>query len=177
MLRQRFDDERLPFYVKSGVEGRSTSLTRNVEGVTCSKRAVQYNCCPLTRVVALLIVSPLLCTVMTFAPKPGCPMCGIVATAAVHPTTQSPRSPSFPDAPVQSEILWRDENFTAYRERAHPVSSNGHIIIAFKYVFYYVGLLVPHLIKSLSLHVPSIYTLVCKLFKATSTRQSILVVA
>ncbi|KAJ8596474.1 hypothetical protein M405DRAFT_805271 [Rhizopogon salebrosus TDB-379] len=78
---------------------------------------------------------------MTFAPKPGCPMCGIVATAAVHPTTQSPRSPSFPDAPVQSEILWRDENFTAYRERAHPVSSNGHIIIAF------------------NLHVPSIYTL------------------
>ncbi|OAX44874.1 hypothetical protein K503DRAFT_728631 [Rhizopogon vinicolor AM-OR11-026] len=78
---------------------------------------------------------------MAFTPKPGCPMCGIVATAAVHAPTQSPRSPSFPDALVQPEILWRDENFTAYREKAHPVSSNGHIIIAF------------------NLHVPSIYTL------------------
>jgi hypothetical protein len=68
-------------------------------------------------------------------------MCGIVATAAVHASTQSPRSPSCPDAPV--EILWRDENFTAYREKAHPVSSNGHVIIAFKYVFIYLGFLSP----------------------------------
>lgn len=78
---------------------------------------------------------------MAFAPKPGCPMCGIVATAAVHPSGQSPRSHNCPDAPAEPEVLWRDENFTAYREKAHPVSSSGHIIIAF------------------NLHVPSIYTL------------------
>ncbi|KAG2155441.1 hypothetical protein DEU56DRAFT_767394 [Suillus clintonianus] len=78
---------------------------------------------------------------MAFAPKPGCPMCGIVASAADHAPGQSPRSPSGPDTPAQPEILWRDENFTAYREKVHPVSSNGHIIIAF------------------NLHVPSIYTL------------------
>ncbi|KAG5733057.1 hypothetical protein E4T56_gene3570 [Termitomyces sp. T112] len=39
------------------------------------------------------------------------------------------------------DVLWRDENFTAYREKAHPVSSKGHIVVAF------------------NLHVPSIYTL------------------
>ncbi|KAG2156479.1 uncharacterized protein EDB93DRAFT_1126986 [Suillus bovinus] len=78
---------------------------------------------------------------MAFVPKPGCPMCGIVATALVHAPGQSPRSPTSPDAPAEPEILWRDENFTAYREKAHPVSSTGHIIIAF------------------NLHVPSIYTL------------------
>ncbi|KAH7923992.1 hypothetical protein BV22DRAFT_1091710 [Leucogyrophana mollusca] len=78
---------------------------------------------------------------MAFAPKPGCPMCGIVATAASHTPAQSPRSPSFPDGSTQPEILWRDDNFTAYREKANPVSSKAHIIIAF------------------NLHVPSIYTL------------------
>ncbi|KAG1783648.1 hypothetical protein EV702DRAFT_1017542 [Suillus placidus] len=75
---------------------------------------------------------------MAFAPKPGCPMCGIVATAATHTPGQSPRSPR---CAAEPEILWRDENFTAYQETAHPVSSSGHIIIAF------------------NLHVPSIYTL------------------
>ena len=83
-----------------------------------------------------------LATFMAFAPKPGCPMCGIVITAAAHSSTQSPRSPTFADSPVQPEIVWRDENFTAYREKTHPVSSNCHIIIAFKYVF--TGLFVPH---------------------------------
>ncbi|KAG1801334.1 uncharacterized protein HD556DRAFT_1336777 [Suillus plorans] len=77
---------------------------------------------------------------MAFPSKPGCPVCGIVAAAAVHAPGQSPRSHS-PDASAEPEILWRDENFTAYREKAHPVSSSGHIIIAF------------------NLHVPSIYTL------------------
>ncbi|KAG1834494.1 hypothetical protein EV424DRAFT_1309900 [Suillus variegatus] len=77
---------------------------------------------------------------MAFPSKPGCPVCGIVAAAAVHAPGQSPRSHS-PDEPAEPEILWRDENFTAYREKAHPVSSSGHIIIAF------------------NLHVPSIYTL------------------
>ncbi|KAG5352048.1 hypothetical protein C0989_004040 [Termitomyces sp. Mn162] len=32
------------------------------------------------------------------------------------------------------DVLWRDENFTAYREKAHPVSSKGHIVVAFKQV-------------------------------------------
>ncbi|KAG2149728.1 hypothetical protein BD769DRAFT_1408002 [Suillus cothurnatus] len=68
---------------------------------------------------------------MAFAPKPGCPMCGIVATAVVHHPSQSPRSPNCPDAATEPEILWKDENFTAYREKTYPVSSTGHIIIAF----------------------------------------------
>jgi hypothetical protein len=68
-------------------------------------------------------------------------MCGIVTTAVVHHPSQSPRSPNCPDAATEPEILWKDENFTAYREKTYPVSSTGHIIIAF------------------NLHVPSIYTL------------------
>ncbi|KAH6917563.1 hypothetical protein BKA70DRAFT_1382416 [Coprinopsis sp. MPI-PUGE-AT-0042] len=75
-----------------------------------------------------------------FAPKPGCPMCGIVASAA-HTTPHSPRSPVFPLGSTQPEVVWRDDNFTVYREKANPVSSKGHLIIAF------------------NLHVPSIYTL------------------
>ncbi|RDB28358.1 hypothetical protein Hypma_015231 [Hypsizygus marmoreus] len=75
-----------------------------------------------------------------YAPKAGCPMCSIVSSAS-HATPNSPRSPSFPAGSTQPEVLWRDDNFTAYREKAHPLSSKGHIIIAF------------------NLHVPSIYTL------------------
>jgi len=70
----------------------------------------------------------------SLAPKAGCPMCGIVATAS-HTTPNSPRSPSFPAGSTQPEVLWRDDNFTAYKEKANPVSSKGHIIIAFKCVF------------------------------------------
>ncbi|KAG6832247.1 hypothetical protein H0H92_004212 [Tricholoma furcatifolium] len=77
---------------------------------------------------------------MAFAPKAGCPMCSIVASAS-HATPNSPRSPSFPAGSTQPEVLWRDDNFTIYREKAHPLSSSGHIIAAF------------------NLHVPSIYTL------------------
>ncbi|KAJ7630616.1 hypothetical protein FB45DRAFT_916065 [Roridomyces roridus] len=77
---------------------------------------------------------------MSFAPKTGCPMCGIVSMSRIGPSN-SPRSPSFPLGSTQPEILWRDDNFTAYREKANPLSSKGHIIVAF------------------NLHVPSIYTL------------------
>ena len=70
----------------------------------------------------------------SFAPKAGCPMCSIVATAS-HTTPNSPRSPRFPPGSTQAEVLWRDDNLTAYREKANPVSSKGHIIIAFKYTF------------------------------------------
>ena len=55
---------------------------------------------------------------MAFGPKAGCPMCTIVATAE--------------DARGRPEILWRDDNFIAYREQTSPVSSKAHIIIAFK---------------------------------------------
>ncbi|KAI0336091.1 hypothetical protein GY45DRAFT_1316152 [Cubamyces sp. BRFM 1775] len=74
---------------------------------------------------------------MAFAPKPGCPMCGIVSAASAAAT--SPASPS--RSPSAPEILWRDDNFTVYRETANPVSSKGHIIVVF------------------NLHVPSLYTL------------------
>ncbi|TFK57486.1 hypothetical protein OE88DRAFT_1709727 [Heliocybe sulcata] len=77
---------------------------------------------------------------MAFTPKAGCPMCGIVATAS-HAAPNSPRSPSFPAGSTQPEVLWRDDNFTCYREKANPVSSRGHVVIVF------------------NLHVPSLYTL------------------
>lgn len=70
---------------------------------------------------------------MAYAPKPGCPLCSIVSTAA-HATSNSPLTPSFPVGSTQPEVLWRDDNFTAYREKAHPLSTKGHIIIAFKSV-------------------------------------------
>lgn len=60
-------------------------------------------------------------------------MCGIVATA-VHTPANSPRSPDFPAGSTAPQVLWRDENFTVYRELANPVSSKGHIVIVFKCV-------------------------------------------
>lgn len=51
-------------------------------------------------------------------------MCGIVK-AAVHSQINSPSKP---------DILWKDDNFTAYRETTNPVSSIAHVIIAFKSV-------------------------------------------
>ncbi|KAF8624762.1 hypothetical protein AX15_005656 [Amanita polypyramis BW_CC] len=78
----------------------------------------------------------------SFAPKPGCPLCGIVTTAA-NTYANSPPSLSLSSSAIssQTEILWRDNNFTAYREKTNPVSSKGHIVITF------------------NLHVPSLYTL------------------
>ena len=70
---------------------------------------------------------------MAFAPKPGCPMCGIVASA-VHTPAHSPLSPTFPRDSGSPEVLYRDDNFTVYRERANPVSSKGHLIFVFKSV-------------------------------------------
>ena len=60
-------------------------------------------------------------------------MCSIVATA-VHAPSHSARSPDFPAGSKQPEVLWRDDNFTIYRERANPVSSKGHLLVVFKYV-------------------------------------------
>ncbi|KAF9073807.1 hypothetical protein BDP27DRAFT_1318185 [Rhodocollybia butyracea] len=78
-----------------------------------------------------------------FAPKLGCPMCSLVASAL--PTPSNPwRTTVVTSDNLGSnvpEVLWRDDNFTAYREKANPVSSRGHVIIAF------------------NLHVPSLYTL------------------
>jgi len=88
---------------------------------------------------------------MDFAPRAGCPMCSIVAKGLHNaPNSASPFSPPLNFSQQQSrtakedtspEILWRDDNFTVYRERAYPVSSKAHLIIVF------------------NLHVPSLYTL------------------
>ncbi|KAJ3843162.1 hypothetical protein F5878DRAFT_314363 [Lentinula raphanica] len=78
-----------------------------------------------------------------FAPKPGCPLCGIVASALPTPSN-SWRAPALNNSTSNStepELLWKDQDFTAYREKSKPVSSKGHIIIAF------------------NLHVPSLYDL------------------
>ncbi|KAG7099501.1 hypothetical protein E1B28_001347 [Marasmius oreades] len=68
---------------------------------------------------------------MDFSPRPGCPICSIVSEASQirDPSTNPPK------------VLWQDDSLTAYLEQVHPVSSQGHVIIA------------------LNLHVPSIYTL------------------
>ena len=96
---------------------------------------------------------------MAFAPKPGCPMCSIVS-AGYSSAPGTPNSPSV--ASKQHEILWRDDNFTVYRETAYPVSSKGHIIVVFKYVLHPTVLTPAHAqpYRISSLHVPSIYTLV-----------------
>ncbi|KAG6869173.1 hypothetical protein C0993_012272 [Termitomyces sp. T159_Od127] len=60
---------------------------------------------------------------MAFAPRPGCPLCSIVQTAS-RTEAHSPRTPWFPAGSTQPEVLWRDENMTAYREKAAPVSDN-----------------------------------------------------
>ncbi|KAL0579782.1 hypothetical protein V5O48_002193 [Marasmius crinis-equi] len=73
---------------------------------------------------------------MDFSPKPGCPLCSIVFEAGQTNVDTDPVQ----NTPA-TKILWRDETLTAYLEQVHPVSSQGHIIIA------------------LNLHVPSIYTL------------------
>ncbi|OJT05752.1 hypothetical protein TRAPUB_3412 [Trametes pubescens] len=67
---------------------------------------------------------------MAFAHKPGCPMCGIVSAASA--SALSPSSPT--GSSGKHEILWRDDNFTVYRESANPVSSKGHIVVVFKCV-------------------------------------------
>ena len=60
-------------------------------------------------------------------------MCGIVNTA-FHSQINSPSFNPTP-RPNKPDILWKDDNFTVYRETANPVSSIAHVIIAFKSVF------------------------------------------
>jgi len=69
-------------------------------------------------------------------------MCGIVSQAQNQRNllNAGARPPSS-TAASKPDILWHDINFTIYREKTNPVSSQGHIIVA------------------LNLHVPSIYTL------------------
>ena len=66
-------------------------------------------------------------------------MCSIAATAQSNAAPLSPLpSSSFlnnnSSNPSGPEILWRDDNFTAYHEKANPVSSKGHVVILFKWV-------------------------------------------
>jgi hypothetical protein len=78
-------------------------------------------------------VDDIVSTIMAYAAKSGCPLCSIVSSAS-HASQNSPLSPSFPPGSTHPEVLWRDDNFTAYREKAHPLSTTGHIIVAFKFV-------------------------------------------
>lgn len=71
-------------------------------------------------------------------------MCSIAASAQSNAIPPSPLATSAFLASSTSngpEILWRDDNFTAYHEKANPVSSKGHVVVLF------------------NLHVPSIYEL------------------
>lgn len=102
---------------------------------------------------------------MDFAPKAGCPMCGIVA-AAQHGAPGLPARPALAAGAASSaaDVVWRDDDFTVYRETAHPVSTRGHLVVAFKCVLLHRSK--PSLLTALSfpasrsLHVPSIYALV-----------------
>jgi len=76
-----------------------------------------------------------------YAPRAGCPLCSIVS-ASHPPSLATPRTSHDSRDPVSvssPQIIWEDDNVTAYVESNCPVSSKGHIIIA------------------LNLHVPSIY--------------------
>ncbi|KAI0932579.1 hypothetical protein AcW1_000339 [Taiwanofungus camphoratus] len=80
-------------------------------------------------------------TSMSFSPKSGCPMCGIVSSGTSSIGADTSTDPNPATDIQQQEILWRDDNITVYKEKVHPVSSKGHIIIVF------------------NLHVPSLYSL------------------
>ena len=64
-------------------------------------------------------------------------MCGIVDTAFQYQINSS----SFNPTPQSNkpDILWKDDNFTVYKEVANPVSSIAHLIIAFKSVLISLG--------------------------------------
>ncbi|KDQ20575.1 hypothetical protein BOTBODRAFT_83988, partial [Botryobasidium botryosum FD-172 SS1] len=75
-----------------------------------------------------------------YAPRAGCPLC-TVASAPNPPALATPRVSCAHASgdPAPPQIIWKDDNVTAYVETNNPVSSKGHVIIA------------------LNLHVPSIY--------------------
>jgi len=78
-------------------------------------------------------------------------MCGIVSYASTSTSILTHNLSDLHSRPLagqsrrgtreNTEVLYRDDNFTVYEERDNPVSSRGHIVICF------------------NLHVPSIYTL------------------
>lgn len=70
-------------------------------------------------------------------------MCSIAMSAQSNaiPPSPLPTSSFLSSTHSGPEILWRDDNFTAYHEKTNPVSSKGHVVILF------------------NLHVPSIYSL------------------
>lgn len=84
-----------------------------------------------------------------FAPRPGCPLCGVVAT----PYNNNNHNGAHMSAPWRNdsdlsvnaagkedvEIVYKDSNVTAYLERKFPVSSKGHIIIVLKCVFHFAS--------------------------------------
>lgn len=82
----------------------------------------------------ILINILLVMTSMSFSPKSGCPMCGIVSSGTSSIGADTSTDPNPATDIQQQEILWRDDNITVYKEKVHPVSSKGHIIIVFKYV-------------------------------------------
>lgn len=109
-----------------------------------------------------------------FAPRSGCPLCSVVATPFNnnHNTANEPWRRNSSDTSVDGgkddvEIIYKDSNVTAYLERRYPVSSKGHIIIVLKCVLhtlYHLGDQANTIYLG-SLHVPSIYTLVCLLYR------------
>ncbi|KZT61363.1 hypothetical protein CALCODRAFT_447664 [Calocera cornea HHB12733] len=93
-----------------------------------------------------------------FAPRLGCPLCTIVACARhsdsspgpspSHPASNEPSRSSSAGAgellwttPGGGEVVYHDDEVTAYIERKEPVSSRGHLVIVF------------------NAHIPSLYSL------------------
>ena len=55
------------------------------------------------------------------------------ASSSFGPLQNTRRTSKDADTP---EIVYRDTNFTVYRERNSPVSSRGHLVFVFKYAFF-----------------------------------------
>lgn len=136
VVELRLEDTEQRYYFLLRAQTVATSAHRRVEeggddGGDDEKKDGKPQVCCLLRLVSVCSTS---CpsAFMSFAPKPGCPLCGIVNTA-FHSQINSPsfnptRQPNKPD------ILWKDDNFTVYKETTNPVSSIAHVIIAFKSV-------------------------------------------
>ena len=83
------------------------------------------------------------------------------ASSSFGPLQNTRRTSKDADTP---EIVYRDTNFTVYRERNSPVSSRGHLVFVFKYAFF---LLIETLYSDGTLHTmastycnpaPTVYT-------------------
>jgi hypothetical protein len=76
-------------------------------------------------------------------------MCGIVSYASTSTAILTHNLSEAHSRPLggqlrrgsreNTDVLYRDDNFTVYEERDNPVSSKGHIVICFKYEYFHTA--------------------------------------